>query len=642
MTIQQQIKESVDNYINSNDKERLLSSYNSLMSCLSNKFINEENYNNAAIFSFCVYAKYTLICFKDRSFSPFAEEEYRADLEKKFLNANSLGFKQAMTVLKSSMDLIQFLGKTFKDYASYRSEVFDDEDNIILTSTTTANKIMDYTQNSIKALEEYDNYNPFLGVKFINLKEFCIHLMKVLYEKTSEVSKSLSYKNLKEVFQKNVSMLSDEIKNQYEYFPNIGLRDNINNFVVVFNPFEIEVKLAAYYYGLIHNKEFAVLNLDSVKIDNFEVLFDSLKLSDYEVLVLNAFTLPKDKYEAFFKACFRYSKDHMVFVHNKYGDITPYESLLAFGKSLEVDFYSMNRCYLPFPKYKDVIDLFKEKKIIEEDTDHKIRDSFKFISYFDLNIIFLKYLDKNYLDIANQKSYENYKKILGYLSYLPSQIQLIDIEYGEVSAGAHFNNIKPVEYDYDSIREVSRDNILKILNHDLRLEQKIGVLTKYILLAGEDISTYKYIDEDTLKDRITLATKLIYVAYKMNYLPEVEFVKNSESWLGRCCNGGAIIQYKLDKLKKDYDDTFDTICHETRHAFQSFLADNYNSSFKAIYGISQNVVKFWAENNTPANYQKNDENFKAYYYQVIEVDAKAFALDCLDGANEAYNLIDFR
>ena len=52
--------------------------------------------------------------------------------------------------------------------------------------------------------------------------------------------------------------------------------------------------------------------------------------------------------------------------------------------------------------------------------------------------------------------------------------------------------------------------------------------------------------------------------------------------------------------------------------------------------------KFWAENNTPANYQKNDENFKAYYYQVIDVDAKAFALDCLDGANEAYNLIDFR
>lgn len=644
MNIKDQINEYVNIYIKSIKKEELNKAFSGLFNIQKNPYIDNENLNNAKIFSLCVFAKYKLICFRDEFFNEEAYLKFKNDLENMLNIAKELCFDIAIDILNNSIELLTFLYELFKEYNYYYGLLFDTNDNVILSNLEDGNKIIDYANQKIEIINKKNDFNPFPSVKFLDLKEISLNIFNNLLNDAKNESSNLVYKDLNKIFKENLIILDDEIANKYEYFPKLSHNNSNHSCEVLYSPFEIEAKLAVYYFGLINNLNFVVLNLSNLKIDNYSALFNSINEFKYNLLVLNSNILSGEKRKEFFTELFKFSSNHFVYIHNDSGNILFYHDLINLAQELDIiKIYEITKNYITFPTLNDSLDILKEKGLINNDID--IKDSFKFICFSDLNNIVNKYKNDNWIAIASKLSFDNYKKIEEYLDNIPSQIQLIDVQFGDVKAGTKFKKTKPAEFDYDALRSVDKDNVKKILNSDLRLNQKIGVLVKYILLAGEDISTYNLISDEELKERVKLATTLIYVIYGIDYLPEVivDNEQNGDLWGGLNVNGGKIIKYKLPCIKGNYNYSIHVICHETRHTFQSFLVNNYSNMFKNIYGISKNMIAQWKKNND--NYinlsTKSGLKRNAYEVQVVEADANAFADDCVDGSNEAYGLIDF-
>ena len=87
------------------------------------------------------------------------------------------------------------------------------------------------------------------------------------------------------------------------------------------------------------------------------------------------------------------------------------------------------------------------------------------------------------------------------------------------------------------------------------------------------------------------------------------------------------------------DNCITVICHECFHAFQHTATDSpYADWFFTELGVTQGRIAQW------------DDNFKVYVgaeggvtyrVEIVECDAKAFALDCLRNVENYWKDIDF-
>ena len=168
------------------------------------------------------------------------------------------------------------------------------------------------------------------------------------------------------------------------------------------------------------------------------------------------------------------------------------------------------------------------------------------------------------------------------------------------------------------------------MNADLFTYQKIGLMVHYVMLANADFTVWKTLPLDVRSERVKLATELVYVIYGIDFIPEVVIEDSAQGlWGGCCAMGGKIIKYKTNEIS-DYGYTHEVICHETRHAFQHFAIMNYEKSYKDEYGITEAMVKEWAENQQFYSdlVSLKGVDFGKYKHQVVEADANAFATDC--------------
>ncbi len=634
-------------YVKNNEIDVLRSSLKTLKTLISSRDISPVNKELSLHLFFCTYCKIALLDLRDERFNHEISENYIINLENYLSKAQKNDLENAVLTLQNSIRLIKHLETVYEDYRYNYSLVFDNDNNIVINDIDKAKEISDYANKQMKLIEEYKGYNPFIDkISFIDLKEISLHLFKVLNDKTIEAVRTLNNKDIKRVFDEQCIVLDNEMANKYEYYPGLSNDINKNNgFYVLFSPFEIEAELATYYYEITKNKKFVVINALNVKVKDYDTLFNSISLLDYNVLVLNLENLVDNRKKSFLKGLYGLSKQRYVFVHNPYASILMYDEYVKYAKELDIlKSYELSYVYINFPPFNSLIDILEKKNIIsKEDDKERIRNELKFMGYYGLNVLINSYVfGKNWFEIAKSISDSNTSKVIQYLDNLPSQIQLIDYGWCEIETGKNYLSKQSVIYDYDNIHIVNKVNIKKIMNAKLPLDEKIGTMVQYVLLAGDDEIYFKELSKEDKESRIKLATELVYVIFGFDYLPEVIFEKD-DLWAGLNVNRGQIIKYST-KYYNDFESIMNTICHECRHTFQHFAYSTYNENFSKVYGISKNMISEWRENLTHYSSLSSldrDDKYYAYRYQVVEADANAFAQDCIDGAARSYNTINF-
>ena len=448
---------------------------------------------------------------------------------------------------------------------------------------------------------------------------------------------------------------------KYEAYPNISNGEGgISNFLIIYSPLEIEVKLAAYYYEIINQKKFLCINIQALKEKDINILCGILGKLDVNLLIFNLYALKTktqdtsnqkeeksiEVQEKFLKRLFEYSKHNNVFIHNNTGNIEYYDYYVDLAtKDNILNSYDISYVYLRFPEYNELIDFLEKKELIVKDDEKsiKIQENMKYIGYVGLNEILkanLHGLDwyKTGINLSNS----NHEQVIVYLEHLPNQELILSSSWGDVDFGKKYIERKHEEYDYDRLKNVNVNNIKKIINSDLTVIEKIGVLGRYILLAGEDENTYRSLSIDEQLNRIRMICELIYVLYDIDMIPEVIFEKN-DNWWGLCCNGGKLIKFDIRHATNptNIEYLLNTIFHECRHSFQHYAMDHTFNKKWEVFGYTRGFIDQLRQNN--AKYMTTDKGYpdEAYRYQLMEADANACGFDCRNAGMRCYNLIDF-
>lgn len=130
---------------------------------------------------------------------------------------------------------------------------------------------------------------------------------------------------------------------------------------------------------------------------------------------------------------------------------------------------------------------------------------------------------------------------------------------------------------------------------------------------------WESLDVDGRYELIAKLAECIGESLGLEEIPEIEIVDFDDNCSGFYSERGNYIGINLNDWD-DYKDIVDTIAHETRHAYQRFRADKLENGQDEIY-------KFNFEHyiSTECDTEGKYVNFKEYYEQYIEVEARAFA-----------------
>ena len=296
---------------------------------------------------------------------------------------------------------------------------------------------------------------------------------------------------------------------------------------------------------------------------------------------------------------------------------------------------SADNKYLRLPSLEDAKEV---GKYLSGEQLETVRKTCVFMGYRGLNMLDASKEEIGLaIESAKAVSNANKAKALAFLDRLFDDSKLVPLDWDykpDAPKEDHSQTSGEDEYDYDSIRDVSDEQIKRIIaNPNLDIYNKCGELVRYILLANEDKSIWKEnLNDEERADRITQATHVVAYTMKVFYSkPNVEIVKStSGKWGGLCCGGGETIKYKYNCVD-DIAWIQDAILHELYHSLQFTLTDKNVDIrwYKRNFHISNERIESWRTNESA--YQDLDGEGKQtlYFIQTMEVDARDFACLCL-------------
>ena len=151
-----------------------------------------------------------------------------------------------------------------------------------------------------------------------------------------------------------------------------------------------------------------------------------------------------------------------------------------------------------------------------------------------------------------------------------------------------------------------------------------------------------------MEKRLTQALRLVMRILGVSAEPVVtihESIPNAPKATSLCVGGGKEIQYKRSALA-DLTETIDVVCHESYHAFQSYaIHSSFSEWFWRELGVTRGRIQGWAENQShyfgSSDKRFGESAFSVYHAQVLESDARAFAVDCVMAAETGFEKIDW-
>lgn len=130
---------------------------------------------------------------------------------------------------------------------------------------------------------------------------------------------------------------------------------------------------------------------------------------------------------------------------------------------------------------------------------------------------------------------------------------------------------------------------------------------------------WESLDADERYELIAKLAEYIGESLGLEEIPEIELVDIDDNCSGFYSERGNYIGINVN-FWDDYKDVVDTIAHETRHAYQRFRADKLENRQDEIYKFN-----FDHYISTECDSEGKYINFKEYYEQYIEAEARAFA-----------------
>lgn len=555
--------------------------------------------------------------------------------------------------------LIEKIHPLIVDIFAISNSMQDSFGNRMMKSETDYLLIIENLNNRIKVIDSLEKIELFpssvkvespidVSRKVITkLIDDCNNIMKAIKEERETLFLKHHTKNIKEVE-----------KIVYEFYPDLRIEENkYSNAIILCSPLIEEIRL--YVNAYMHERKLDCVIINSSSLENMDEIiiretFELLKNKNLNLLIegLEKFTNAKTL-DYLLQAIMTYAKNGMkIFIVDSIGDNELYKQFVTICKKEDntLTIMDISSTYLSMPSFQNFIQLLVDEKIIPNSSGEytkEIKEKLPFMGFRGLNEIFIAVSSgTDWMKKAEQISKKNKNsKVEDYLKKIPSQSLFIDTFWGDFTQGViHIENDKP-KFDYDGVRLVNPNNIKKIVESSLTLFEKCGLVTRYCLLAGDDVSIWPTLNKETQQSRLQEATSIVYQLLGIfEFVPVVnivELIDNDPCILGQCQFAGKVILYQ-HKGAQNIDSVVETVCHESFHAFQ-FLAINspYNRWFWNELGISLGRIEQWRLNNSSYFSTSKGDKYEHYRYQIFESDAFAFQQDCIESSGKVINLVDF-
>ena len=501
-----------------------------------------------------------------------------------------------------------------------------------------------------------ENCSPLCKNAFSDLAKMNIPLENKLLD---EVNLNLS--ELDEIYQKE---LKDRFITLYEplkkedneiYAPFFDLSKNSAKILILNSPYNEEIQLYLRHFEKEH--KVSIVTIDAYKLkdlahDELFLFFEMLAKHPNSIYIdhISSFLntdLDENIMDVIIRIHALYPSLYFFFSYEK-GDNALYKSLNDTLKKKDIHELMIHSLYLYMPPFEYFIDVLSNEKMIDKEDlslQEEIKKNMPFVGFYGLNKIIYAYKNhKDFLEIGRRLSRNHNTSLLKFfLEDLPYQSIFIDEKWGSFikekeSLKGH------VDFDYDAISPIYKENVAKILSSSCSLFAKCGMGVSYILLGADDKSKWSLMDQELKNKRITDAVNYIYLTLGISPLPVVEITTElNKNILGQCCEGGRRIQFQARSIDK-VDELMNTILHECYHSFQYYSASvAYHDWFFKELGVTKSRISEWILNSQNyINYKTGEKGYHAYRHQIMEADANAFAADSLKEAVKYTGTIDLK
>lgn len=535
----------------------------------------------------------------------------------------------------------------------HASRIRDGEWKALTKDLREIKEVCDIFAKKKELISKLDEEPPFGQYTFPNIKECILSDLEEVRSFASKLADEIELTENKRLLDELLMPVNEDIL-KFEYYPVVAESEfAYAGTVVICTPFADEAELFALHYCQQTGTKPAILNLallNGKDTSVLDILFSAVAKKGQHLLV-RGMDQYRESHALLFEKILTFGKTagRKVFVIDEHGDKRVYNNFMEHVRThpsltpMDVSFV-----FLSMPGYGELIDLFEEKGMLTgEKMREKVKTYLPFTGFIGLNRAANAYVQKrDWLEAGRKVSEERYSDALIYLSMLPTQSLLLHTDWGDFESASPSREQERAEIDYDSVRDVNPQNIKKITQGNFTIFEKCGLICRYCLTHGEDVSVWSSLSNKELEKRLTLATRLVVRVLGLSLEPVVtvhESIPNAPKALGVCIGGGKEIRFKRSALS-DLTDTIDTICHECYHAFQHFATHTtFCEWFWRELGVTRGRVQSWAENQKQyfesSEHRFGKDALSVYRVQIVEAEARAFATDCLFAADLAIEKI---
>ncbi len=626
-------------YIFETDIAKLESALKDLASLCHEPWLSKENLDACTALGFRIKVKILSLKF----YNELTTERFDAlkgYIEKMLPVANERGYAKTVALGERSINYASKVYDIMLDFPSHKARVCDGDWKVTACSREEAEevkRILEQKKEKILALspaqEIFGDKVRFIDArataceKLTTVIEFCV---KIIADMAKEYERGL------------LSLCTFDVEKygSYKYYPVISDGSKKANALVVCTPVDEEFLLYAYAQARSNPAGLLALNASLLSDkDDIKRIFNAIKGrgSDLAIVKANAY---RGDFAEFYRAIVSFGKEgRKVFVLDETGNRKTYSEMLAFcTKTDGFTALDISFSYLSMPDYNEVVELFEKNEMLTTVSRERVKSGLAFMGFVGLNEAMESFaLGRDWFMKGAEISRANEKEAKLYIASAPSQEQFIDKGWGDFDTDREVGNAHHGEFDYDCVREANRNNVRKIIESDTTLFAKCGLLVRYLIFHADDVSVWKTLSDEEREIRLNDATKAVMNALNLNIEPVVEIVKKFDhgTLVGRCCDGGKLIQYRADYVVNEVEDLLDTICHECYHAFQHMAINNpWREWYWNLLGVTQGSLNGVRENNR-AYIVGNEKRFgeeahTLYRIQVMECEARAFAFNCIE------------
>ncbi len=548
------------------------------------------------------------------------------------------------------------VGRIMSDAAVQAFRIRDENWNVMTAELREAYEVRDLFACKLAAAEALSDEPPFGDYAFPPVKALLLKDLEEVRAFAEQVVADLEGRGIKRLLEELLTPPSEELE-QCEYCPTPSEREHTYaGTVVVCTPFADELELYAWSYGKKTGTGLAIVeaaNLNGREPLAIETLFSAVAERGENLLIRGLGAYRGERRELYERIlAFGKASGKKAFVMDENGDKRVYNDLMErIRENAELTPMDVAFAFLSMPGYRELTDLLEEKGMLEADGMREaVKKHLPFMGFVGLNRAFAAYAHgRDWLEAGRRISEARYEDAFKYLSCLPTGSLFLNPDWGVLGGDKAQALPSRPEIDYDELRELDPDKLRRIVGGNFTLYEKCGLVCRYTLTHGEDISVWRSLSVEELESRLTRATGLVMRLLGLALEPVVTVHERipgaSATTVGQCVGGGKEIRFKRAALA-DLTDTIDTICHESFHAFQHMATHTpFCEWYWRELGVTRGRIQTWRENDN-CYFSSSEKEFgksagAVYRAQVVESEARAFASDCLADSEAAAEKIQW-